>query len=152
MKEKKEKNVHKHTTHTRSSRRPHGTSTNLAMKLTRLLFLATTASVSCSAPFGGFEVSLPASAPKPLVGRVLVYISRHNDSAPITQGDDGPSTAQIFGVDTPAGGLVPGGSVRIKGDDILGFPRPSLSALPTAASSAGFSATRSSGCPRRFPS
>ena len=104
------------------------------MKLTRLLFLATTASVSCSAPFGGFEVSLPASAPKPLVGRVLVYISRHNDSAPITQGDDGPSTAQIFGVDTPAGGLVPGGSVRIKGDDILGFPRPSLSALPTDSS------------------
>ena len=93
------------------------------------LTLCLSSSAVSAAPFAGFEVTLPASVAEPVIGRVLVYISRHNDTAPITQGDDGPSTAQIFGIDTPAGGLQPGHSVIIDGG-VLGFPRASLAELP----------------------
>ena len=56
-----------------------------------------------------------------------MYISRNNDSAPLTQGSDGPDTAQLFGVD--AFDLSAGRIVAFD-EKVLGYPRDSLSDVP----------------------
>jgi hypothetical protein len=60
-------------------------------------------------------------------GRVILYISKNNDTAPLKQDDDNQRTAQIFGVDAfdlPADGVV------TFDEKVLGYPRESLSDVP----------------------
>eukprot|EP00937_MAST-01D_sp_MAST-1D-sp2_P001317 g1317.t1 len=87
--------------------------------------------VASTSSFEGFDVTIEGmnSSQAPVLGRVLVYISRHNDTDPIAQCADDASTSQVFGVDTPAGGLRPGEKLRV-GHGVLGYPRESLANLP----------------------
>jgi hypothetical protein len=75
-------------------------------------------------------VTLPADrSDGNVLGRVRVFIlrgaCRPGASPPITSCGDDQDTAQVFGEDTPAGGLAPGASVQITADS-LGYPYISL--------------------------
>ena len=85
-----------------------------------------------AAPPPTIRVTLPASHHGPALGRVRVYLSTScgpNAAPPSQQSSDDQDTSQVFGVDTPAGGLLPGGSVKIDGNT-LGYPRWSLGEVP----------------------
>ncbi|MEO1262009.1 MAG: hypothetical protein AAFZ15_24610 [Bacteroidota bacterium] len=62
-----------------------------------------------------------------LDGRVLLFISKHDDSEPRRQIDDGVQTAQVFGVN--ANKLAPGQAVEI-GASVFGYPLRSINLLP----------------------
>lgn len=89
-------------------------------------------SAAASAPF---TVHLPSSFPSATVGRVRLYLSSRCDAAdppPRAQCSDDQDTSQVFGIDTPEGGLLPGSHVSI---DVTtsGYPRHRLKDIPAGS-------------------
>ena len=80
------------------------------------------------------RVTLPSSYKGPAVGRVRLFLSTScepNAAPPSAQCSDDQDTSQVFGVDTPPGGLLPGQSVVID-EKTLGYPRWSLGDVPSS--------------------
>jgi len=63
----------------------------------------------------------------PLDGRMLLLISKDDSKEPRFQINDGPKCQQIFGIDVDS--LPPGADAVFEGS-VLGFPAPSLNAVP----------------------
>lgn len=64
-------------------------------------------------------------------GRLLVILANSGDSEPRFQVNDGPQSAQVFGIDVE--GAAPGATIRFDAsttDRVAGYPVPDLAALP----------------------
>jgi len=93
------------------------------------------AAVALAAATPPFTITLPASSHKPALGRVRLYLSTKCDPArrpPRAQCSDDQETSQVFGVDTPPSGLLPGKSVFVD-HSTPGYPRHALGNLPPGA-------------------
>lgn len=76
-----------------------------------------------------FEISFTEKlSVEALDGRILLMIAPNENSEPRYQVSDGDNTGQIFGIDV--NGLKPGEKVKIDAD-VLGYPKESLSELPS---------------------
>src|SRR6516164_7837720 len=90
------------------------------------LFLSVAAELLCvsAASSQTITVSFPASrSDKPLDGRVLLLLSNDPSEEPRMQIDDTPKSQMVFGVTVDA--WKPNEALTI-GDDVQGYPRPSL--------------------------
>jgi hypothetical protein len=75
-----------------------------------------------------FEITLAeGAATEALQGRLLVLVSAAPAGEPRFQVNDGPGSAQVFGVDVKS--WVPGSSRTVDGS-VFGYPVPGLGALP----------------------
>lgn len=91
------------------------------------VLLITFNNFQCTSAFKISVEAHPDLIKQPVTGRVLVYISKNNNTQPRKQCDDGPSSAQAFGVDVTDFTV---GKTAIIDDSIFGYPLNSLSQVP----------------------
>ncbi len=78
-----------------------------------------------------FSVTLPKTlADKPLDGRLLVMLSTDDSAEPRFQITDGAGTQLVFGIDVQ--NWMPG-TAQIVNEEALGYPLPTLSAVPNGS-------------------
>jgi hypothetical protein len=99
-----------------------------------LLAPAALALASCAGPAGTdgdqitVAVTLPADAPGPLDGRLILVLSSLEEGEPRFQVSEGPGAQPVFGLDVE--GWLPGQAMTFT-DTVFGFPTRSLAALPS---------------------
>src|SRR5690242_9780526 len=84
-------------------------------------------SVSAAASSITFKITLPASQPQPITGRLFVIIARANDPEPRLQVGSWRSRTEMLGVDVQ--GLQPGQAATVDALT-LGYPLKSVRELP----------------------
>ncbi|HEU4416633.1 MAG TPA: alpha/beta hydrolase-fold protein, partial [Candidatus Angelobacter sp.] len=92
-----------------------------------IIIFTLAAQISATASSISFKITLPASQPQPLTGRVFVIIARAGDPEPRLQVGSFRSHTELIAIDTP--GVAPGQAVTL---DALaaGYPLKSVRELP----------------------
>jgi hypothetical protein len=91
------------------------------------LLLSLALSISAAASSITFKITLPASQPQPITGRLFVIIARANDPEPRLQVGSWRSRTEMLGVDIQ--GLQPGQAATVDALT-LGYPLKSVRELP----------------------
>ena len=81
-----------------------------------------------------FSVTLPATLSAAVDGRLLVIVSREDESEPRFQVNDGPTGQPIFGIDVENWA---GPTPAVIDGSVAGFPLDSLADIPALAGDVG---------------